>query len=67
MPEVEPHEPEEGLLHSTHVAVCPQPAIHPQFVRLRAQLASPPAGTCLEADRTYDFVLLAPSEHAAAT
>lgn len=60
VPDVEPHEPDEGVLHSDATPPVPLPATHPAFVTGRCALLSPPITVQLEADRAYDFALVVP-------
>jgi hypothetical protein len=62
VPEVEPHDPSEGILHDPSTNVRVLPTIYPEFVRRRAQLLSPSSTHPLEADRPYNFVVIAPGK-----
>jgi hypothetical protein len=74
VPEIEPHEPEDGILHSPAMLPAALPAALPfcgstgpapgaaALAALPAQLLSPVLGSRLEADRPAEFVLLAPGE-----
>jgi hypothetical protein len=64
VPEIESYDPSEGILHDPSTSVRVLPTIYPEFVRRHAQLLSPPPTHPLEADRPYNFIVIAPGEQA---
>jgi len=60
VPEIEPHDPEAGILHDTATPPCLLPYTHLGFIERRAQLVNPPPVQQLQADRTYEFQIVVP-------
>lgn len=60
MPEPEPFDPEDGILHDTSNPPCLLPYTHDRFTSGRCQLVSPAPTRQLEADREETFEVVAP-------
>ena len=60
VPEPEPFDPEDGILHDPTNPVCVLPTTHAAFSNGRCGLISPSPAAQLEADRTECFELVAP-------
>ena len=58
MPEVEPHDPEDGILHNPSNPLRLLPFAHPLFTEAHVQLVCPAVDHVLEADRTERLEVL---------
>eukprot|EP00798_Chlamydomonas_sp_ICE-L_P019466 gene19466-26127_t len=60
VPEVFPHEPDDGVLHDAVNPLRVLPYAHPLFTSKKGQLISPPVDHLLESDRTEVFKVTIP-------